>query len=291
MSLEQYTFGPYTLIMMHELHALVSTAELCPAKVKFSTRAIIIAAEADTDVRRLFVATANSDHDDAASLFAFDLETGARLWQVTDVPPGGAIEIDRARRVVRAGRPYGTGDPFVVEVDYEGRVLVRNPSSCYDIVSRGRELLREGCTTEGIQCLERALSTDIAPSVKAEVCRDLGVASLTDTDDARILHWAEFIAEVQRREATGGSQLVDLAQRCGSAGRHRLAESLFQKAFGLGLSPNAQAEVHRGLGHIAAAQGEESSAIEHFEAALALNPRCGVKKHLLTLRRRTSGAA
>ncbi|MGB4752013.1 MAG: tetratricopeptide repeat protein [Fervidobacterium sp.] len=47
-----------------------------------------------------------------------------------------------------------------------------------------------------------------------------------------------------------------------------------------GLSENTQARIHRNIGEIYYKRGQNSKAIEHFEIAVSLNPKVGVKRLL-----------
>ena len=60
---------------------------------------------------------------------------------------------------------------------------------------------------------------------------------------------------------------------------------LLKKALDRGVSENTQARVHRSIGEIYLKRGEKNKAIEHFEKALSLNPKVGVKKLLGKLKK------
>lgn len=61
--------------------------------------------------------------------------------------------------------------------------------------------------------------------------------------------------------------------------------SLLEKALGKEMSPNAMGLAHRLLGEIAEAEGDVDLALAAYEAAIASNPRVGVKRRLDALRK------
>lgn len=59
---------------------------------------------------------------------------------------------------------------------------------------------------------------------------------------------------------------------------------LLKQALGKGVSENTQAHIHRNIGKIYHKRGANSEAIKHFETAMSLNPKVGVKKLLEKLK-------
>ena len=55
---------------------------------------------------------------------------------------------------------------------------------------------------------------------------------------------------------------------------------LLKRALDKGVSENTQARIHRNIGEIYYKRGQNSKAIEHFEIAVSLNPKVGVKRLL-----------
>lgn len=59
---------------------------------------------------------------------------------------------------------------------------------------------------------------------------------------------------------------------------------LLKRALDKGVSENTQARIHRNIGEIYYKRGENSEAVKHFETAMSLNPKVGVKKLLEKLK-------
>lgn len=53
---------------------------------------------------------------------------------------------------------------------------------------------------------------------------------------------------------------------------------MFEDALGKGVSENTQARIRRRLGEIHHRCGDSRKALEHFDKALELNPKVGVKR-------------
>jgi len=60
---------------------------------------------------------------------------------------------------------------------------------------------------------------------------------------------------------------------------------LLKQALDKGVSENTQAHIHRNIGGIYHKRGANSEAINHFETAMRLNPKVGVKKLLEKLKK------
>lgn len=168
-------FLPYEISLSHDLGRLSTTILISGNESKQLTfNALAISFAADVSVDRLFVHTANSDHADSASLICISLSTAAELWRVASVPPGGEIKLHASDHLVDAGLPYGTGDPFIVRVTYDGEVIQRNYRSGYEMVRAAKSALDEGNIDFAEELFIKALTTSISPSTKAGVLRSLG---------------------------------------------------------------------------------------------------------------------
>ena len=109
---------------------------------------------------------------------------------------------------------------------------------------------------------------------------------------------ADVVARVSLQRAENddyGYRLFDLARshlseiRSGKrpAEAEGEAVSMIRKALTKKMSPNTQATAHRILGEIAQERGDVSAAIEEYLAALALNPKIGLKRKLKNLEARS----
>ncbi len=171
---ETYSFPPYTVELKHDVDQLETEVIICGSRSKIATHALVTDVAADIIADRLFLHTANSDHVDGASLYSLQLSTGTLLWRIPRVPPGGSMIVHPREKWIDAGRPYGTLDSYVVRANYEGIVIERNPSSCYELVNLTKAALKDGNQTEAKALLQSALATSISPNTKAEVFRWLG---------------------------------------------------------------------------------------------------------------------
>ena len=105
---------------------------------------------------------------------------------------------------------------------------------------------------------------------------------------------ADVVARLTLQRAQNddyGYRLFDLARshlneiRSGNRTAEPAEEvkSLIRKALTKRMSPNTQATAHRILGEIAEQRGDVSAAIEEYLAALALNPKIGLKRKVKSL--------
>jgi tetratricopeptide (TPR) repeat protein len=193
MSAEVHAFLPFTVRLEQDVPALRTTVTISgsPSKL-FRTTALVAGVAADVAADRLFLSTANSNQADTATLFGLSLATGGLLWRIGEVQPGGAITLNSHERYVTAGRPYGTTDPYLVKVSYDGVELERHAASGYALVSLGRDAAERGDRLTAASLLERALKSEISPNTKADVLRDLGDML---REEGRI---AEAVAQYER---------------------------------------------------------------------------------------------
>jgi len=195
MSSEIYFYPPYKVQLNHRVSQLKTEVTISGHQSsKITTHALVTSIAADVVADRLFIHTANSDHADGASLFAFQLSTGKPLWKIPKVPPGGSMVIHPREKWIDAGRPYGTSDAYVVRVDYEGNVIERNPNSCYEIVDLGKAELEAENWVQAKALFQKALCTQISPNTKASVLKALArIAEHEGNVSTAIEHYEEAL--------------------------------------------------------------------------------------------------
>jgi len=202
------SFPPYEVRYSHHPERLETRITLAGA----ANREIVVMAlafdfVADTTTRQLFFHTANSDHPDAATVYSVDLETGDILWKVPDVQPGGQIVLHPDDRFLEAGKPYGTGDSFIVRVSYDGKVIERNPRNGYELLRWAEVNLEKGHDIAARSMLVKALTTAISPNTKAKALRHLGeIAERAGDSAAAVSYYQKALefnprAEVKKRIA------------------------------------------------------------------------------------------
>lgn len=207
---ESYVFPPYRVDVAHDIDALRTRIEILDerkrglfarkkAPVVLQVGALTVGFEAVVEEGRLFFQTANSDHEDAATLFCVHLDTGDVLWKVPGIPPSGAFGIDRRGRTMDVGKPHGTSDLFVVRVDFAGNTLHRNPASGYEMVSLGEGAWGRGERAEAVRWLTKALDTKISPNTKAKVLKTLGEIAEQGGSHARAMAFYEQAMELNPR--------------------------------------------------------------------------------------------
>lgn len=182
---EIHSFPPYRVELYRHTEQESTTIRLTHSNcADLPFRAPAASVSADPTRRMLFFHTAYSDYEDSSALFCIDLESGKIIWRVSEVPPGGSIRVDPSAQTVEAGNPYGTGETFIVRVDYGGKVLIRNPRSGYEMVDLGIAALKAGKENEAMQLLRKSLATSISDNTKAKVLKHLGEATEKTGDKA-----------------------------------------------------------------------------------------------------------
>jgi hypothetical protein len=121
---------------------------------------------ADVSADRLFIQTMHSENEDSFSIFCFEFSTGRRLWQTGDIPPGGSLYVDKARRRVEAGLTYGQEENFLVLLDYDGNILGRNFGSGYEMISAAEEHFKNNEFEKAKELFLQALETKISTNTK-----------------------------------------------------------------------------------------------------------------------------
>jgi len=171
---EMFSFPPFEVKVTYDIDKLKSTINVLPSRKPITVNALAADFAADPAAALLFFITAYSEHPDSATLYCLNLQTGEPKWRVHDVPPGGGIDVSPSNRTVRAGKPYGTNDDFIVMVNYEGEVTQRNPRSGYEMLTLAEAYLKTGKEGFATTLLERALTTNISEYTKAKVYKYLG---------------------------------------------------------------------------------------------------------------------
>jgi hypothetical protein len=176
---------------------------------------------ADVQADRLFIQTMHSENEDSFSIFCFELSTGRRLWQTGDIPPGGSLYVDKARRRLEAGLTYGQAENYLVLLDYEGNILERNFRDGYEMIGAAEEHFKNNEFEQAKEQLLRALETEVSISTKIKAAKKLArIGKLTGNEalsaqfDKRTASLeSEKGAEKTRRAERAARQALPLAER------------------------------------------------------------------------------
>lgn len=119
-----------------------------------------------------------------SELHCHSLATGQELWAFPGIPQGphGEVRLHEAERWIDLGKPWATGDDFILRLDYDGRLVQRNASSGYELLSWANERLKAGNVEEAAALYRRALESAISENTQASVHRVLGELSETGGD-------------------------------------------------------------------------------------------------------------
>lgn len=96
--------------------------------------------------------------------------------------------------------------------------------------------------------------------------------------------WKEIEANLIYERPKTGYDYAYAASEAWDKGDAQEAQQWAQQAIPTEISPNTKAKVYRVLGEIAESQDKPQDAIRHYEQAIELNPKVGVKRQLNILR-------
>ncbi|MGD1120055.1 MAG: tetratricopeptide repeat protein [Dehalococcoidales bacterium] len=174
MNTEVIKYPPFEIRVQRDLEHLKTYLTLYGTISKsLIINALVGELTADLDTRQIFFITYNADNIDGATLYSLKLDTGNLLWKIPDVP-GGSIKLNRQGRFLDAGKPYGTNDPFIVRVSYDGQIIKRNARSGYEMMDMAKDLITSGHENDGVSILKKALTSSISTNTRAKAFRWLG---------------------------------------------------------------------------------------------------------------------
>ena len=176
---------------------------------------------ADVSADRLFIQTMHSENEDSFSIFCFELSTSRRLWQTGDIPPGGSLYVDKARRMVEAGLTYGQEENYLVLLDYDGNILGRNFRSGYEMISAAEEHFKNNEFEKAKDLFLQALETKISTNTKIKAAKKLARIGKLMGDQELLAQFAvqlsslgsEKEAEKTREANRAAEQALPLAER------------------------------------------------------------------------------